>query len=823
MMANAEQLLDLPLEEVIGDRFGRYSKYIIQDRALPDARDGLKPVQRRILYAMHKEGNTADKAFRKSAKTVGNVIGNYHPHGDSSVYEAMVRLSQDWKMRNVLIEMHGNNGSIDGDPPAAMRYTEARLSKISAELLRDIDKQTVDFIPNFDDTEEEPVVLPARFPNLLTNGSTGISAGYATDIPPHNLGEVIDGAIFRMQNPSCTIDELMNIIKGPDFPTGGIIQGIEGIKKSYETGKGKIIVRGKADIEAIRGGREQIVITEIPFEVNKANLVKKIDEFRLDRKVEGISEVRDETDRTGLRIVIELKKEADSTGILNYLYKNTDLQITYNFNMVAIHNRRPKLMSLADLLDAYIDHQKDVVTKRSQYDLKKAKERQHIVEGLIRALSILDEVIATIRASKDKRDAKVNLIKQFQFTEPQSEAIVSLQLYRLTNTDITQLQEEAAELDKVISELTEILADEKKLQRVIINELKEIKKKYAEERKSQIEEKIEELKIGLEVLISSEDVVVTATKEGYLKRTSLRSYAASNGEDYGMKDTDKLIASYEMNTMDVLLIFTNKGNYLYCPIHLLPDIRWKDVGQHVSTIIPIDRSEQIVSVIPVKDFHTTNYLLFFTKNGMVKKTQLSLYQAQRYTKPLIAIHLKDDDELLSVQLSDGTKEIFLSSYLGYGLRFNEEEVNPIGVRAAGVKGMNLKDGDFVTGGAIIDDPKHQSIVIATQRGAVKRMAIDEFETMTRAKRGLVMVRELKAHPHRIAGFVLAHEQDTVVITSEKNMTEKISVNELRMNDRYSNGSFFMDESESGKVIGIGKLLMEPVKLTINASEASSKQ
>ncbi|KIO71043.1 DNA topoisomerase IV subunit A [Caldifermentibacillus hisashii] len=822
-MANAEQLLDLPLEEVIGDRFGRYSKYIIQDRALPDARDGLKPVQRRILYAMHKEGNTADKAFRKSAKTVGNVIGNYHPHGDSSVYEAMVRLSQDWKMRNVLIEMHGNNGSIDGDPPAAMRYTEARLSKISAELLRDIDKQTVDFIPNFDDTEEEPVVLPARFPNLLTNGSTGISAGYATDIPPHNLGEVIDGAIFRMQNPSCTIDELMDIIKGPDFPTGGIIQGIEGIKKSYETGKGKIIVRGKADIEAIRGGREQIVITEIPFEVNKANLVKKIDEFRLDRKVEGISEVRDETDRTGLRIVIELKKEADSTGILNYLYKNTDLQITYNFNMVAIHNRRPKLMSLADLLDAYIDHQKDVVTKRSQFDLKKAKERQHIVEGLIRALSILDEVIATIRASKDKRDAKVNLIKQFQFTEPQSEAIVSLQLYRLTNTDITQLQEEAAELDKVISELTEILADEKKLQRVIINELKAIKKKYAEERKSRIEEKIEELKIGLEVLISSEDVVVTATKEGYLKRTSLRSYAASNGEDYGMKDTDKLIASYEMNTMDVLLIFTNKGNYLYCPIHLLPDIRWKDVGQHVSTIIPIDRSEQIVSVIPVKDFHTTNYLLFFTKNGMVKKTQLSLYQAQRYTKPLIAIHLKDDDELLSVQLSDGTKEIFLSSYLGYGLRFNEEEVNPIGVRAAGVKGMNLKDGDFVTGGAIIDDPKHQSIVIATQRGAVKRMAIDEFETMTRAKRGLVMVRELKAHPHRIAGFVLAHEQDTVVITSEKNMTEKISVNELRMNDRYSNGSFFMDESESGKVIGIGKLLMEPVKLTINASEASSKQ
>lgn len=821
MAKSFQQLLDLPLEEVIGDRFGRYSKYIIQDRAIPDARDGLKPVQRRILYAMHKEGNTDDKPFRKSAKTVGNVIGNYHPHGDSSVYEAMVRLSQDWKMRNVLIEMHGNNGSIDGDPPAAMRYTEARLAKISAELLRDIEKKTVDFIPNFDDTEDEPVVLPARFPNLLTNGSTGISAGYATDIPPHNLGEVIDGAILRIQNPDCTIDDLMKIIKGPDFPTGGIIQGVEGIKKAYETGRGKIIVRGKAEIETMRGGREQIVVTEIPYEVNKANLVKKIDEFRLDRKIEGISEVRDETDRTGLRIVIELKKEADSTGILNYLYKNTDLQITYNFNMVAIHKRRPKLMSLADLLDAYIEHQKDVVTKRSKFDLNKAKERQHIVEGLIRALSILDQVIATIRASKDKRDAKDNLIKQFQFSEKQAEAIVSLQLYRLTNTDVTQLKEEAAELSKKIAELTEILSDEKKLLKVIIRELKEIKKKYADERRSRIEEKIEELKIGLEVLISSEDVIVTVTKEGYIKRTSLRSFAASNGEDYGMKDADQIIASYEMNTMDVLLIFTNKGNYLYCPVHNLPDIRWKDVGQHISTMIPIDRDEQIVSVIPVKDFKAPNYLLFVTKNGMIKKSELSLYQAQRHSKPLIAINLKDD-ELISVHQSDGSKEIFLSTYLGYGLRFKEDEINPIGVRAAGVKGINLKDGDFVTGGAVIENPIEQSIVVATQRGAVKRMAINEFDVLSRAKRGVVMVRELKANPHRIIGFVLASEEDIVLITSEKNMTESIRVNQLRMNDRYSNGSFFMDESESGQITTIAKFQKEPQKLQSSDKEVREK-
>lgn len=545
-MSIREKLQELPLEEVMGDRFGRYSKYIIQDRALPDARDGLKPVQRRILYAMYRDGNTADKPFRKAAKTVGNVIGNYHPHGDTSVYDAMVRLSQNWKVRYELIEMHGNNGSIDGDPPAAMRYTEARLSRIATELLRDIDKQTVDYVPNFDDSLEEPSVLPSRFPNLLVNGSTGISAGYATDIPPHNLGEVIDGVIYRIQHPASTVDDLMQFIKAPDFPTGGIIQGKEGVRKAYKTGKGKIIVRAKAEIEKIRGGREQIVITEIPYDVNKSQLVKKIDEIRLERKVEGISEVRDETDRTGLRIVVELKKDANSTSILNYLYKNTDLQINYNFNMVAIHNRHPKLMSLTDLLDAYIEHQKDVVTRRTKYDLAKAKERQHIVEGLIRALSILDDIIATIRASKDKRDAKNNLMTKFAFTEEQAEAIVSLQLYRLTNTDITELKKEAEELEKNIAEWNRILASEKALQQVIIKELRELKKKYADERRTALEEEVEELKIDLETLIPSEEVIVTVTKEGYLKRTSLRSYGASNWEDFGKKDTDELIGCYEM-------------------------------------------------------------------------------------------------------------------------------------------------------------------------------------------------------------------------------------------------------------------------------------
>lgn len=804
-MSTNEKFRDLPLEDVIGDRFGRYSKYIIQERALPDARDGLKPVQRRILYAMHVEGNTFDKGFRKSAKTVGNVIGNYHPHGDTSVYEAMVRMSQDWKVRNVLVQMHGNNGSVDGDPPAAMRYTEARLSAIAAELMRDIEKNTVEFIPNFDDTSKEPTVLPAMFPNLLVNGSTGISAGYATDIPPHHLGEIIDGVIKRMDQPDVSVDELMTIIKGPDFPTGGIIQGIDGIRKAYETGKGKIIVRSKAEIEEVRGGKQQIVITEIPYEVNKANLVKKMDEFRLDRKVEGISEIRDETDRTGLRIVIDLKKDADAEGVLNYLYKNSDLQVTYNFNMVAIYKKRPKLMGLREMLDAYIEHQKEVVTRRSQYDLNKAKERQHIVEGLMKALSILDEVIATIRASKDKRDAKDNLMAKYGFTEMQAEAIVSLQLYRLTNTDITALRQEAEELAKKIDELTSILASEKTLFSVIKKELKDVKKRFADARRSKIEAEIEELKINLEVTVPSEDVIVTITKQGYVKRTSPRSYAASNGQDLAMKDSDRLLAQLEMNTKDVLLLFTNKGNYLFCPVHELPDIRWKDLGQHVANIIPIERDEEIIQAIPVKDFEANLFLVFVTKNGMVKKTELKQYKAQRYSKPLVGINLKDDDQVTDVHITDGTKELFLITHLGYSLWFHEEEISIVGARAAGVKGMNLKDNDFVIGGKIIHPDSNETIVIATQRGAVKRMKMKEFEIATRAKRGVVILRELKSNPHRITGFVIANEQDIIYLQTEKGHIETLHTVDIHFSDRYSNGSFILDEDDNGKVTTVWKV------------------
>ncbi|MFF2592828.1 DNA topoisomerase IV subunit A [Priestia megaterium] len=803
-MTQTERFLDLPLEDVLGDRFGRYSKYIIQERALPDARDGLKPVQRRILYAMHVDGNTAEKGFRKSAKTVGNVIGNYHPHGDSSVYDAMVRMSQEWKVRNVLIEMHGNNGSIDGDPPAAMRYTEARLSSIAAELLRDIDKQTVEFVSNFDDTSSEPTVLPAMFPNLLVNGSTGISAGYATELPPHHLGEVIDATIMRIDKPTCTIEELMTAIQGPDFPTGGIIQGVDGIKKAYETGKGKIIIRGKTEVESIRGGKQQIVITEIPFEVNKANLVKKMDELRLDKKVEGIAEVRDETDRTGLRIVVELKKDANAQGVLHYLYKNTDLQVPYNFNMVAIAKKRPKLMSLANILDAYIDHQREVVTNRSKYELQKAREREHIVAGLIKALSILDEVIATIRASKDKRDAKNNLIAKYEFTEPQAEAIVSLQLYRLTNTDITALQAEAEELGAKINELEEILHSEKKLFNIIKKELRRVKKQYSTERRSKIEAEIEEIKINLEVMVPSEEVMVTVTKDGYVKRTSLRSYAASNGQDFGMKDTDRILAKYEINTTETLLIFTNKGNYLYMPVHELPDIRWKDMGQHIMNIVPIDKEEQIVRAIPVKEFKENQYLLFFTKNGMVKKSELLQYKAQRYSKALVAVNLKGDDEVVDVYQTDGKKQVFIATRSGYGLRFQEEEINIVGTRASGVKGINLKDDDYVVSGVIFDEGEALSteLFIATQRGAVKKTKITEFEESARAKRGLVMVRELKSNPHQIAKVKAISKEHYMIVESSKGQIEQVDPSTMRASDRYSNGSFVLDQSEAGNLVDV---------------------
>jgi len=805
MLPETEKYLDLPLEEVIGDRFGRYSKYIIQDRALPDVRDGLKPVQRRILYAMHVEKNTHDKNFRKAAKTVGTVIGNYHPHGDTSVYEAMVRMSQNWKMRNVLIEMHGNNGSVDGDPPAAMRYTEARLSSMASELLENIEKNTVEFIPNFDDTTEEPIVLPAKFPNLLVNGSTGISAGYATDIPPHNLAEVIEAVIKKIDKPSVTVDELLDIMKGPDFPTGGIVQGLDGIRKAFETGKGKIIIRAKAEIETLRGGREQIVVDEIPYDVNKANLVKKIDELRADRKLEGIAEVRDETDRTGLRIVIELRKDADSTGILNYLYKNTDLQINYHYNMVAIQEKTPKLLSLSAMLDAYIEHQKEVYTNQTIYDLTKARDREHIVAGLIKAISILDELIALIRSSKNKQDAKNALMAQYDFTERQAEAIVMLQLYRLTNTDITALEEEASVLRDQIKKLEEILASDRKLLQTIKAELRMIKKKYADERKTSIEEKITELDININVTIPSEDVVITLTRDGYVKRTSLRSYAASNGEDLAMKEDDWLVGLYEVNTTDKLLLFTSRGRYLCLPVHEMPDIRWKDLGQHLSNIAPVESEEHIVQCFPIRTFSDQNNLVFITRNGMIKRSGLPLYEAQRYNRMLVALNLRAGDELLDVYLTDGQEDICLATNTGYGLRFGEQDVPAVGQRAAGVKAIQLKEGEFVAGSGAAKAAEKPAIMLVTQRGAAKKMKLEELSKSERAKRGQIMLRELKKNRHEVAGFFLLTDPDEAV-SVQADDGQDVQINPLNMSfsERTSNGSFVFSDRGQAAVVQVRK-------------------
>ena len=777
-----EKIFDYTLEDIMGERFGSYSKYIIQDRAIPDARDGLKPVQRRILYSMHKERNTYDKGYRKSAKTVGDVIGNYHPHGDTSIYDAMVRMSQPWKTRLPYIDMHGNNGSIDGDSPAAYRYTEARLSKISNEMLRDIDKDTVEFSPNFDDTTVEPTVLPARFPALLVYGAQGISAGYATNIPPHNLTEIIDATIHRIDYPNCELETLMKYVKGPDFPTGGIVEGLDGIKQAYKTGRGKIIVKSKYQIEESKTGTS-IVITEIPFEVNKALMVKKIDDIRIDKKIEGIVEVRDES-AADVRIVIDIKKNANKELIINYLLKNTDMQISYNFNMVSIVNRRPKLLGLTQALDAFIAHQKEVVRRRTEFDLKHAKARFHIVEGLIKCISILDEVIKTIRASKNKTDAKDNLVKEFEFTEAQAEAIVTLQLYRLTNTDVVALENEKASLEKIINGLTAILGSEDVLKSVMKKDLRDVKSDYPTPRLTDIKEEITEIKIDAADMIPKEDVVVMVTKDGYIKRTSFRSYTASNSEDITIKENDYILGIYEMNTTDTILLFTTAGNYLHIPVHIIPDLKWKDMPKHVSNIIQISPDESIVTAIPAYDFSSEKNIVIATKNGMIKRSPLKEFKLQRYSKPTSCMKLKDKDEVITAFVEE-KPDLFLVTDSGYGLSFVSEEVPLVGVKAAGVKGMKLKE-DYLVSVNNFDYNKDEYICVITDKGTGKRVRLNEFERLSRARRGLLIVREVKTNPYKVLKTFITDTKEYIGIKNGDINTMKLT--ELPIADRHSTGS-----------------------------------
>ena len=776
-----KRIYDYSLEDIMGERFGRYAKTIIQDRAIPDVRDGLKPVQRRILYAMYKSKNTFDHSYKKSGETVGEVMGKYHPHGDSSIYEAMVRMSQWWKQNASFIDMHGNNGSMDGDSPAAYRYTEARLSKIANEMLKDLDKDTVSWAPNYADTLMEPTVLPAKYPNLLVNGTTGISAGYATNIPPHNLMEIIDATIMRINNPTCTIDEIMEIVKGPDFPTGGIVEGINGIREAYETGRGRIIVKSKVRFETNKK-IDQIIVSEIPYDVNKGMLVKRIDEIRIDKKIDGIQEVRDESDREDpVRIVIDLKSGVNKDLILNYLLKNTELQISYNFNMVSIVHLRPMTLGILPILDAYIEHQQEVITKRTEFDLAHAKERMHIVEGLIKAISILDEVIKTIRKSKNKSDAINNLVKEFDFTEKQADAIVTLQLYRLTNTDVTELEEEMKRLDKIIKGLTAILADPNKLNAVIIDELKRIKEDYGIERKTEIREEITEIKIDTTDMIAKEDVIVLVTKEGYVKRVSKRSYTSTDGVPV-LKDSDYVIGMYELNTMDTILLFTDLGNYLYIPVYELPDLKWKDLGKHVSNIIKINEGENIITSIPVTNFNNS-YITLFTRDGMIKRCLLSDFKVSRYNKPITCIKLKDDDRLISVSNKVG-KEVFITTHLGYGLRYDINEVPVIGVRGSGVKAINLTN-DFVVSGCIINDEDY--ITILTTKSTGKRVKLSEFEKTSRARRGSLVVRNVKTNPYYILNTFVVSNKTSLGLKYKEDI-EYIKLTDLPIVDRNSTGT-----------------------------------
>lgn len=799
---------NMSLEDIMGERFGRYSKYIIQERALPDIRDGLKPVQRRILYSMNKDGNTFEKGFRKSAKSVGNVMGNFHPHGDTSIYDAMVRMSQDWKNRETLIEMHGNNGSMDGDPAAAMRYTEARLSEVAGFLLQDIEKNTVPFAWNFDDTEKEPTVLPAAFPNLLVNGATGISAGYATDIPPHNLAEVIDAVVYMIDHPSAKLDKLMEFLPGPDFPTGAIIQGREEIRKAYETGKGRVVVRSRTEIENLKGGKKQIVVTEIPYEVNKAVLVKKIDDVRVNNKVPGIAEVRDESDRDGLRIAIELKKEADEQTILNYLFKYTDLQINYNFNMVAIDNYTPRQVGIIPMLSSYIAHRKDIILARSRFDKEKAEKRLHIVEGLIRVISILDDVIALIRASENKADAKENLKVSYEFSEEQAEAIVTLQLYRLTNTDIVTLENEEANLRDLIATLAAIIGDERTMYNVMKRELRDVKKKFASDRLSELQDEAVVIEIDTASLIVEEETFVSLTKGGYIKRTSPRSFNSSALDELGKRDEDELIFLEKAKTTQHLLIFTNLGNVIYRPIHELTDIRWKDIGEHLSqTITTYGNEEQVLYAEIVDDFAGQTYFAV-TKLGQIKRFERKEFAPWRTykSKSLKYGKLKDDTDIFVAVAPILLDDVVLVTHNGYALRFNIEEVPVIGAKAAGVKAINLK-GDDVLVSAFIANTK--SMYILTQRGSLKRMSITDLPQAKRAGRGLQVLRELKAKPHRVflAGPVFAEnggaeldlfateveeKQQILQVQSLTGQIEEVNLTNLSLSERTSNGSFISD-------------------------------
>ena len=776
-----EKIYDYTLEEIMGDRFGRYAKSIIQDRALPDVRDGLKPVQRRILWSMYESHNTFDKPFRKSAKAVGDIMGHYHPHGDSSIYDALVRLSQRWKMREPLVEIHGNNGSIDGDGPAASRYTEARLSKIANVMLSDINKDAVKMTLNYSDEDLEPTVLPAHFPALLVNGSTGISAGYATNIPPHNLAEVIDATIKRIDSPNCRLDTILEIIKGPDFPTGGVVEGKEGLIQAYTTGKGKVVL--KANYEIIEEkGKKQILIKEIPYEVLKEQLKKKIEDIKSDKKIDGIVDVIDESDRTNMaRLVIELKKDADANLIINYLLKNTDLQINYNFNVVAIDNKRPKTLGLLEILDAFILHKEEVVINRSKFDLEHSKKRLHIVEGFIKALDILDEVIKTIRKSKNKADAIENLVKEYDFTTEQATAIVMMQLYKLTNTDVTDLQNEHANLLELIKYLTSVINDESVLKGVMKDELRSIKKEFATPRRTIIKDEITEIKIDELSMIPKEDFIVSVSKSGYIKKLSIKVYNSNNETEYVLKEKDYLIGLYKINNIDTIILITNLGNYCYLPVRDITECKYKDIGKHISSYIPLSEGETIIASFGIKNFDSRTITLF-SKDGFVKQTELSNLPVTRYSKPMTIFKLKDNDEVVSASINDGV--VYIVTENGFALKFNKEEIPVVGLKTSGVKGIKLVSDSVVS--AFVTNENHEYITIFTDKNTAKRVKLEEIDYSKRSLKGDNILHSPKSKKYKITECYAGSSKTNYGLIREE--TETIKSSDISIMDKSSTGS-----------------------------------
>jgi DNA gyrase subunit A len=798
-------VIPVNIEDEMKKSYIDYAMSVIVGRALPDVRDGLKPVHRRILYAMHEMGMTADKPHRKSAHVVGQVMARYHPHGDSAIYDAMVRLAQDFSTRYPLVDGHGNFGSVDGDSPAAMRYTEVRMAKITAELLADINKDTVDYIPNYDETLKEPVVLPSRFPNLLVNGSAGIAVGMATNIPPHNLGEVIDGIVLLIDDPEVPIEKVMKKIKGPDFPTGGIILGLKGIKEAYRTGRGIVKVRAKAGIEQMTNGRERIIVTELPFQVNKAKLIEKIANLVRDKVIEGISDLRDESDRNGMRIVIELKRDAAANIILNQLYKHTQMQDSFGIINLALVDGRPRILNIKEMLYYYLEHQKEVVTRRTKYDLAKAEARAHIVEGLRIALKYLDQVIKIIRESRNRETARDALMSKFSLTKEQSDAILDMRLHQLTGLERDKLEEEYKELIKRIAYLKEILANERLLMGIIKEELVAIKTKYSDKRRTRINPEEEELDI--EDLIAEEDIVITVTHRGYIKRIPLTTYRSQKRGGRGItglttREDDFVELLFVATTHHHLVFFTNKGKGYRLKGYEIPEAGRTARGTAMVNLLPLAKGESVTAIIPVVDYEEDGYLFMATQKGIVKKTPLDQFRNSR-REGLIAIHLDDDDELIGVKYTDGTKEIILGTREGMAIRFPEEQVRAMGRAARGVKGINLESGDLVVGMDIVKEDA--DLLVLTENGFGKRTALEEYRPQSRGGKGLLALR-MSERNGKVIGISVVEPDEELMLISSEGVIIRMGVADISRIGRVTQGVTVMRVDEGHRVVTMAKVV-----------------